>query len=209
MSAIVNNAPVITMMMMVHIHKMASASRRETDVLDHVPWSRVVTKDPAAVQVQPCALSSTDSCPAAPRRNCRFDPTESAAVTVSTVSTAGNGSTAPTVSCDRLLTPTDGTKSGDMSTTVGAVVTFACDARFRLTGSVRRECLASGAWSGSVTTCERESVCLRPRWSFSTTILIRRQSQTATVLLGHRTPSPSVSDRDVPSRPPYSVAVCL
>uniref|UniRef100_A0A8B9KMC1 CUB and Sushi multiple domains 3a n=1 Tax=Astyanax mexicanus TaxID=7994 RepID=A0A8B9KMC1_ASTMX len=56
------------------------------------------------------------------------------------------------ISCGILPTPPNGKKIGTQ-TTFGATAIFTCDAGYILVGSTVRECLASGLWSGTETSC--------------------------------------------------------
>uniref|UniRef100_A0A671WNK1 CUB and Sushi multiple domains 3 n=1 Tax=Sparus aurata TaxID=8175 RepID=A0A671WNK1_SPAAU len=56
------------------------------------------------------------------------------------------------ISCGELPSPPNGKKIGTQ-TTFGATAIFTCDAGFMLVGSVVRECLSSGLWSGTETRC--------------------------------------------------------
>ncbi|XP_058878367.1 CUB and sushi domain-containing protein 3 isoform X1 [Acipenser ruthenus] len=56
------------------------------------------------------------------------------------------------ISCGELPSPPNGNKIGTQ-TTFGATSIFTCDQGYMLVGSVVRECLSSGLWSGSETRC--------------------------------------------------------
>lgn len=56
------------------------------------------------------------------------------------------------ISCGDLPTPPNGKKIGTQ-TTFGASAIFSCNPGYVLTGSVVRECLLSGLWSGMETQC--------------------------------------------------------
>ena len=52
--------------------------------------------------------------------------------------------------------PLDYPEKGEVSlsgTTVGSVATYSCEAGYALDGGIKRECLASGIWSGTAPTC--------------------------------------------------------
>ncbi|XP_073535892.1 CUB and sushi domain-containing protein 3 isoform X7 [Phyllobates terribilis] len=55
-------------------------------------------------------------------------------------------------SCGELPVPPNGKKIGTQ-TTFGSTAIFTCDSGFMLVGSVVRECLSSGLWSGTETRC--------------------------------------------------------
>ncbi|XP_056378601.1 CUB and sushi domain-containing protein 3 isoform X6 [Hyla sarda] len=55
-------------------------------------------------------------------------------------------------SCGELSVPPNGKKIGTQ-TTFGSTAIFTCDTGFMLVGSVVRECLSSGLWSGTETRC--------------------------------------------------------
>lgn len=59
---------------------------------------------------------------------------------------------ASVISCGDLPSPPSGKKIGTQ-TTFGATAIFTCDPGFMLVGSVVRECLSSGLWSGTETRC--------------------------------------------------------
>ena len=56
------------------------------------------------------------------------------------------------VICDDPGIPTHGSRSGD-DFTFGKMVRYRCDPGYKITGSRRRTCTASGTWSGSQATC--------------------------------------------------------
>ncbi|KAM6972968.1 CUB and sushi domain-containing protein 3-like [Aplochiton taeniatus] len=56
------------------------------------------------------------------------------------------------ISCGDLATPPNGRKIGSQAS-FGSTAIFTCDSGFMLVGSIVRECLSSGLWSGTETRC--------------------------------------------------------
>ncbi|KAL9989269.1 hypothetical protein ACROYT_G003802 [Oculina patagonica] len=68
---------------------------------------------------------------------------------------SGNETFCEAKDCGGLVTPTNGSLFGNLTTYPHEMV-FACDEGFILQGSNKRQCLSSGNWSGNETTCEAE-----------------------------------------------------
>ena len=64
-------------------------------------------------------------------------------------------SPSPAVMCPRLDEPVDGYLR-ITGLVVGAETVYFCDDGFRISGFLRRRCLATGEWNGEDTVCNRE-----------------------------------------------------
>ena len=66
--------------------------------------------------------------------------------------------TSTVVDCNNLPDPTNGQVSHTAGTTFGQTATYDCDAGYGLVGDSTRMCQATGMWSGSSPTCQRELI---------------------------------------------------
>ena len=60
------------------------------------------------------------------------------------------------VDCRTLTNPTNGQVSYTAGTTFGQTATYSCNTGYGLVGDSIRMCQATGMWSGSAPTCQRE-----------------------------------------------------
>ena len=62
------------------------------------------------------------------------------------------------VDCSTLADPVNGQVSHTTGTTFGQTATYSCNTGYGLVGDSTRMCQATGMWSGSVPTCQRELI---------------------------------------------------
>ncbi len=62
------------------------------------------------------------------------------------------------VSCGQPVSPSNGRVNTSAGTSFGDVARYSCDTGYTLTGPAERTCQADEQWSGSVPTCESETL---------------------------------------------------